>query len=546
MSSVVYSPDTNSSSNSSTTAISVVVTLVIFIVIGAISCCFARKAKQCIVTELRNAVASSASNVAHSTAPNAVPVWEIDQPTMEKFIKEMAEQRPIRFTAHQLYYFTGNYSTPLGAGGFGTVYKGEFPNGVKIAVKVLKRNSEKRAEEQFMNEDCPDERPPMSAVVKMLEGGVEIVPPSKPFLYLDPTPKRNSRGSNLQQTSSSSDYSTSNEDSASYWYKKTTPIMKKYEIQIAKPNPSRIGPFRIYLFFNPSSSPLSLIACKILTLGTLAASPKRIQRRREMIEIALLCQSDWMFSPPDSSFTSPEKAFNSMIILSPPLAPAPHVSLPPPVIWEADAPTMEKFFREIAEEKPVRFTAPDLYSFTSNYSTRLGSGGFGEVYKGQFPNGVNIAVKVLKKSSDKRAEEQFMAEVGSICRTYHINLVWDAFEKGVLDELVVGCGIGEGDRERASRACVVALWCVQDAPDERPRMSAVVKMLEGGVDIVAPPKPFQYLNPMRMGSTSGSSGSSEQTKSGSSQNSTATDTNSRWYRNTTTIMRKYEIQMASS
>ncbi|XP_022940202.1 rust resistance kinase Lr10-like isoform X2 [Cucurbita moschata] len=463
-----------------------------------------------------------------------------------------------------------------------------------------------------------------------------------------------------------------------------------------------------------------------------------------MIEIALLCQSDWMFSPPDSSFTSPEKAFNSMIILyvvgsvvsllvfgvigiclykfvkkatpdvvrelrnitvAPPLAPAPHVSLPPPVIWEADAPTMEKFFREIAEEKPVRFTAPDLYSFTSNYSTRLGSGGFGEVYKGQFPNGVNIAVKVLKKSSDKRAEEQFMAEVGSICRTYHINLVrlygfcydhfmsalvfeylengsldkylfdrkqameweklhdiaigtarglaylheecqqriihydikpanilldsnffpkvgdfglaklcnrdnthvsmsgfrgtfgysapeffltnyrvshkcdvysfgivlfeivgrkrnagvtdsgnpdwfpekvWDAFEKGVLDELVVGCGIGEGDREKASRACVVALWCVQDAPDERPRMSAVVKMLEGGVDIVAPPKPFQYLNPMRMGSTSGSSGSSEQTKSGSSQNSTATDTNSRWYRNTTTIMRKYEIQMASS
>lgn len=50
------------------------------------------------------------------------------------------------------------------------------------------------------------------------------------------------------------------------------------------------------------------------------------------------------------------------------------------VIWEADAPTMQKFFREIAEVKLVTFTAQQLYTFTSNYSTRLGSGGFGEVY----------------------------------------------------------------------------------------------------------------------------------------------------------------------
>ncbi|CAK9317403.1 unnamed protein product [Citrullus colocynthis] len=277
---------------------------------------------------------------------------------------------------------------------------------------------------------------------------------------------------------------------------------------------------------------------------------------------------------------------------------------------------MEKFFREIAEEKPVRFTARQLYTFTNNYSTCLGSGGFGEVYKGKFPNGVNVAVKVLKRSLDKRAEAQFMAEVGSICRTYHINLVrlygfcydhfmsalvfeylengsldkylfgkrkqiewrklhdiaigtarglaylheecqhriihydikpanilldanflpkvgdfglaklcnrdnthisfsgyrgtpgylapeflsleerttittvsanpdwfpqqlWDAYENDKLEELIVGCGIGEEDREMASRACEVALCCVQDSPDGRPPMSAVVKMLEG-------------------------------------------------------------------
>ena len=84
---------------------------------------------------------------------------------------------------------------------------------------------------------------------------------------------------------------------------------------------------------------------------------------------------------------------------------------------------MEKFFRELARKKPVRFTAQQLYSFTANYSTGLGSGGYGDVYKGQFPNGVKIAVKDLKRGSDRQAEEQFMAEVGTIGRTYHINLV---------------------------------------------------------------------------------------------------------------------------
>uniref|UniRef100_A0A2N9EQE8 Protein kinase domain-containing protein n=1 Tax=Fagus sylvatica TaxID=28930 RepID=A0A2N9EQE8_FAGSY len=92
-------------------------------------------------------------------------------------------------------------------------------------------------------------------------------------------------------------------------------------------------------------------------------------------------------------------------------------------VWNVGAPTMERFLQEVAREKPVRFTAQQLCSFTSNCSTTLGAGGFGVVYKGQFPNGRKIAVKVLNRSSARTTEEQFMAEVGTIGRTYHRNLV---------------------------------------------------------------------------------------------------------------------------
>ncbi|KAJ0965636.1 hypothetical protein J5N97_026774 [Dioscorea zingiberensis] len=85
--------------------------------------------------------------------------------------------------------------------------------------------------------------------------------------------------------------------------------------------------------------------------------------------------------------------------------------------------TIERFLDDLLKERPVRFTPQNLIDFTQNYTKKLGSGGFGVVYKGQFPNGVQIAVKVLHKTQDKQAEEQFMAEVGTIGRTYHINLV---------------------------------------------------------------------------------------------------------------------------
>jgi serine/threonine protein kinase len=85
--------------------------------------------------------------------------------------------------------------------------------------------------------------------------------------------------------------------------------------------------------------------------------------------------------------------------------------------------SMDRFLGEILKERPIKFTPFHLEAFTVNYSEKIGSGGFGVVYKGQLPNGVPVAVKVLNSNLDKRAEEQFMAEVGTIGRTYHLHLV---------------------------------------------------------------------------------------------------------------------------
>ncbi|GMH29394.1 hypothetical protein Nepgr_031237 [Nepenthes gracilis] len=355
-----------------------------------------------------------------------------------------------------------------------------------------------------------------------------------------------------------------------------------------------------------------------------------------------------------------------------------------PVIRDSqlEAGTMERFLGEIAREKPIRFAPQQLAGFTRDFSKVLGSGGFGVVYEGQFPNGVLIAVKVLNNSSGKRLEEQFMAEVGTIGRTYHFNLVrlygfcfdptmralvyeymkngsldrflfaeprraieweklqeiaigtakgiaylheecqkriihydikpgnvlldsnlkpkvadfglaklcnrdsthvvmsgcrgtpgyaapelwtpypvthkcdvysfgmllfeivgrrrnydanlsggsqewlprwtYEKLKKNELSDMISTCGISAENREKAERMVMVALWCVQYLPTERPNMSVVVKMLEGGVEIATPPNPFGHLeehNNLAVVFNSGSGSNADPSNQPSSENS---------------------------
>ncbi|KAK2630903.1 hypothetical protein EUGRSUZ_L03752 [Eucalyptus grandis] len=49
----------------------------------------------------------------------------------------------------------------------------------------------------------------------------------------------------------------------------------------------------------------------------------------------------------------------------------------------------------------------------------------------------------------------------------------------------------EGERELIRKMVIVALWCIQLIPDNRPSMSKVLNMLEGDIDkLQLPPKPL--------------------------------------------------------
>jgi len=64
------------------------------------------------------------------------------------------------------------------------------------------------------------------------------------------------------------------------------------------------------------------------------------------------------------------------------------------------------------------------------------------VYKGELPNGLLVAAKVLKVSMNKKVQEALMAEIGTIGRTYHVHLVrlygfcFDANTKALVYEFL--------------------------------------------------------------------------------------------------------------
>eukprot|EP00253_Pinus_taeda_P011691 PITA_11691 len=76
---------------------------------------------------------------------------------------------------------------------------------------------------------------------------------------------------------------------------------------------------------------------------------------------------------------------------------------------------------EYTSGSPVQFSYKQLQHSTRNFMEKLGSGGFGTVYKGELPNKTIVAVKQLE--GIEQGERQFRMEVANISSTHHLNLV---------------------------------------------------------------------------------------------------------------------------
>ncbi|XP_057765811.1 LEAF RUST 10 DISEASE-RESISTANCE LOCUS RECEPTOR-LIKE PROTEIN KINASE-like 2.5 [Salvia miltiorrhiza] len=82
---------------------------------------------------------------------------------------------------------------------------------------------------------------------------------------------------------------------------------------------------------------------------------------------------------------------------------------------------IELFLKNNRNLAPIRYKYSIIKKMTNSFTENLGRGGFGNVYKGQFPDGHLVAVKVLNESNENG--EDFMNEVASISRTSHVNIV---------------------------------------------------------------------------------------------------------------------------
>ncbi|XP_073303175.1 calcium/calmodulin-regulated receptor-like kinase 1 [Primulina huaijiensis] len=70
----------------------------------------------------------------------------------------------------------------------------------------------------------------------------------------------------------------------------------------------------------------------------------------------------------------------------------------------------------------LEYSYRDLQKATYNFTTLIGQGAYGPVYKAQMPAGETVAVKVLANDS-KQGEKEFQTEVMLLGRLHHRNLV---------------------------------------------------------------------------------------------------------------------------
>uniref|UniRef100_A0A2N9I293 Receptor-like serine/threonine-protein kinase n=1 Tax=Fagus sylvatica TaxID=28930 RepID=A0A2N9I293_FAGSY len=76
---------------------------------------------------------------------------------------------------------------------------------------------------------------------------------------------------------------------------------------------------------------------------------------------------------------------------------------------------------------------------------------------------------------------------------------YECYRRGKVERLVENDEEALSDMEWVKKLVMVAIWCVQDVPLLRPSMREVTHMLEGILEISAPPSPFLYSSTSEAG-----------------------------------------------
>jgi serine/threonine protein kinase len=82
---------------------------------------------------------------------------------------------------------------------------------------------------------------------------------------------------------------------------------------------------------------------------------------------------------------------------------------------------VEMFLKAYGTLKPARYTFAEVKKISRRFKEKIGQGRFGSVYKGELPNGVPVAVKMLENSTGEG--EAFINEVATIGLIHHANIV---------------------------------------------------------------------------------------------------------------------------
>ncbi|CAK9867026.1 unnamed protein product [Sphagnum jensenii] len=139
----------------------------------------------------------------------------------------------------------------------------------------------------------------------------------------------------------------------------------------------------------------------------------------------------------------------------------------------------DESFLETLPGLPPRFSYKELMIATSNFSKKLGKGGFGSVYEG------------WGRREDWRTCTRVVA-LASFTQQACLNMI------------------------------LVALWCIQEEMSLRPTMGTVLKMLEGDADIVDPPVCSYFFIDSWLGSPSAAASSSSSSGGGGGATSSST------------------------